>query len=467
MASFDELKSKGNECFKKGQFELALEFYAKALDVSPSNHVALSNRSLAFYKLERYDAALDEANKCVKANNSWAKGYIRKATALNALGKHKEAKATCVVGFALQDQSLCKLFVEEWLKASRVLVDPKFDALKKPPWSDLLPEVADLFCDEYCNLLYTVTYLRLSDAQSISHETMARCVLGAVEIADDVLKEFHFPSTSSLKEWAETATIHFESFPMTDRGKLMEDLHKKTSILIGWLKNDLHESLRLVLDPVLMLASSAMLVRGNVLCQAYTGHYSTEYLGCACVGFFEQKVLTDPRYSAFHMAVLSMILNSYRLRGVLDENEIQLVRGLCHKLENLLPHLPKDHKHYNLIIKHYQHTVQVFREICAKVITGFTGSHDPTESLSELELAMLKCEDDPDTTMDVALKYLNDIASKTKKSETSNVSHINFIDAENMLYITGKTCLRSFLSVRKIVSLLVVMTTELCRISVG
>ena len=359
------------------------------------------------------------------------------AVALNALGKHKEAMETCIAGFSLQDQSLCKLFVEEWLKASRSLVNPKFDALKKPPWSDVLPEAADLFCDEYCNLLYTVAHLRLSDAQGMSHEMMKKCVQGAMKIVEDVLKEFHFPPTLVLKEWAEVATLHFESFPKSEWDKLMDNLHKKCNAFIGWFINDVHKSLRLVLDPVLMLALSAMLIHGNVLCQAYTGHHATEYLGYACAGFFEQEVLTGPEYTAFHMAVLSMILNSYRLRGALDENEVELIRGLCHKLESLPPHLPKEHKNYQLITEHYQHTVKVFREICAKVITDFTGSHDPTEALSELELAMLKCEQNPDVAMDVALKYVNNIASKMETSQTSSVSHINFIDAENMLYITG------------------------------
>ena len=422
MANFDELKSKGNEFFKQGQFELALEFYSKALEISPSNHIALSNRSLTFFKLERYDSALEEADKCIQANKSWAKGYLRKAAALNALGKSKEAKEVCAAGFMLQEQSLCKLFVEEWLKASRSLVDPKFDDLKKPPWFDVLPESADLFCDEYCTLLHKVVYLRLSDSQSMSHDEMVKCVLDAVGIAEDVLAEFHHPSTPSLKEWAEAATIHFESHPKSEWCKLMDDLHKKSSNLMEWLKNDVHKSLRLVLDPIMMLALSALLVRGNVLCQAYTGHHSTEYLGYASVGFFEQGVLTDATYTAFHMAVLSMILNSYRLRGALDENEVQLIRGLCHKLENLLHHLPKDHKNYQLLTEHYQHTVKVFREICAKVITGFTGSHDPAEALSDLELALLKCDENPDMAMDVAVKYITDIAGKTESSRTSSVS---------------------------------------------
>ena len=438
MASFDELKSKGNECFKQGQFELALEFYSKALSVSPSNHIALSNRSVAFYKLGKYNSALEDANKCVETNKSWAKGHLRKAAALNALGKHKEAKEACVTGFILQNQSLCGTFVDEWLKASRALVSPRFDFLKKPPWSDVIPEAADLFCDDYCDLLSTIVYLRLSDANSMPHDTMVKCVLGAVDIAEGVLSEFHHPSTASLREWGEAATIRFESQPKSKWDKLMGDLQKKSSNLVGWFKDDVHKSLRQVLDPVLMLALSAMLVRGNALCQTYTGHYSTEYLGYACASFFEQGVLTDLKYTAFHMAVLSMILNSYRLWGALDENEVQLIRGICHKLENLLHHLPKDHKNYELLTQHYEHTVKVFREICAKVITDFTGSHDPTEALSELELALLKCKQNPDMAMDIAVKYITDIARKTDASQSSSVSHINFIDAENMLYITGK-----------------------------
>ena len=381
--------------------------------------------------------ALEEAEKSIKANKIWAKGYIRKAAALNALGKHKEAKEACVDGFVLQDQSLCELFVNEWLKAGQALVDPKFDALKMPPWSDVLPEAANLFCDEYCAILHTVCYLRLSDAQSMSHETMTDCVLGAVEIAENVLLEFHHPSTVLLREWAKAATIDFESYPKSEWSDLIGSLHTKSLSFMGWLKNDVHKSLRLVLDPVIMLALSAMLVRGNILSQAYTGHHSLEYLGYACSGFFEQRVLTGPKYAAFHMAILSLILNSYRLRGKLEDSEVQLIRGLCHKLESLLPHLPKDHKNHQFIVQHYQHTVKVFREVCAKVVTEFTGSHDPTEALSELELALLKCSDNPDEAIDTAIKYLSDIASKTELSQSSGISHINFIDAENMLYMTG------------------------------
>jgi len=85
MAGFEELKARGNECFKQGDLELSLEFYEKALALSPSSHAVLSNRSLVFYKLQKYELSLEEAEKCIGANKTWAKGYIRKAAALNAL----------------------------------------------------------------------------------------------------------------------------------------------------------------------------------------------------------------------------------------------------------------------------------------------------------------------------------------------------------------------------------------------
>lgn len=438
MATFDELKNKGNACFKEGQLEQAIELYSKAIELLPTGYIALSNRSLAFYKLEKYELALEDADQCIRICGRWPKGHLRRATTLNALERFQEAKEACVLGFVLQDARLCDAFVEEWIKASKSLVSSQFDPLKKPPWSDVIPDAAVLFCDEYCELMSTIAHLRLSDTGSMSQEMMIKCVKGAVELAEKVLLEFQHPSTFLLQEWAEVAVIQFESYPKSKWDDLMKALQEKTSNVVKWFKDDVHRSLRKVLDPVLLLALSAMLVRGNVLCQVYTGHYATEYLGYACVGFFEQGVLTGPAYTAFHMATLSMILNSYRLRGAIDDDQVQIIRDICHKIENLLHHLPKTHKNYDIVVQHYKHTIKVFREICAKVITGFSGSHDPSEALSELEIALLECDSNPEKATDTTLKYLTDIAKKTEASQSGHISHINFIDAENMLYITGK-----------------------------
>ena len=43
----NELKAQGNEAFKNGRFEEAIDFFSKAIDVDPKNHVLYSNRSAA------------------------------------------------------------------------------------------------------------------------------------------------------------------------------------------------------------------------------------------------------------------------------------------------------------------------------------------------------------------------------------------------------------------------------------
>jgi tetratricopeptide (TPR) repeat protein len=56
----DELKKKGNEFYKKGQFEKALKFYDRALYIYPEYLDALNNMGMALVKLGR----IDEANQC-------------------------------------------------------------------------------------------------------------------------------------------------------------------------------------------------------------------------------------------------------------------------------------------------------------------------------------------------------------------------------------------------------------------
>ena len=52
-----------------------------------SDHLLMSNRSHAYYKLGDYEAALEDADRAIKARPDWGKGYFRKGKALLALGE--------------------------------------------------------------------------------------------------------------------------------------------------------------------------------------------------------------------------------------------------------------------------------------------------------------------------------------------------------------------------------------------
>lgn len=88
-----EYKDKGNEEFKKGNHGKAIEYYTYATEMDPTNHIFFTNRSNAYFKMKNYDKSLRDANKSVKLNPKWAKGYYRAGLVLMEQDKPQEALA--------------------------------------------------------------------------------------------------------------------------------------------------------------------------------------------------------------------------------------------------------------------------------------------------------------------------------------------------------------------------------------
>jgi len=91
MTSAVDFKDKGNKALNAGNFKEAVEHYSAAIALDPSGHVFFSNRSAAYCKLEDYPKALEDADECIKINPKWGKGWTRKATALEFMGRHADA----------------------------------------------------------------------------------------------------------------------------------------------------------------------------------------------------------------------------------------------------------------------------------------------------------------------------------------------------------------------------------------
>ena len=95
-------KAQGNDAVKSKNFSEAERLYTDAIKVLKSakgkranyneGHILYSNRSLARAKLDKYDDALVDADECIKLAPKWAKGYVRRATALASLGRRDGAQ---------------------------------------------------------------------------------------------------------------------------------------------------------------------------------------------------------------------------------------------------------------------------------------------------------------------------------------------------------------------------------------
>ena len=88
----DILKQQGNEAFAKKDYVEAIRIFTLAIDNDPSQHVLWSNRSAAHCALRDYRTALGDAEEAIKLAPQWAKGYGRKAAALQGMQDYEEAR---------------------------------------------------------------------------------------------------------------------------------------------------------------------------------------------------------------------------------------------------------------------------------------------------------------------------------------------------------------------------------------
>lgn len=85
-------KDRGNEELAKGHYLQAIALYSEGLEYQPTNAILLSNRALAFIKVENYGLALQDADRAIESNPSYVKGYYRRASANFALHHFKLAR---------------------------------------------------------------------------------------------------------------------------------------------------------------------------------------------------------------------------------------------------------------------------------------------------------------------------------------------------------------------------------------
>lgn len=75
-------QQQGNEAFGSENFEKAIEFYSKAIELDPKVSVYYSNRSAAYFNLEDFERSLEDANEALVLDPKYLKAYNRKASAL-------------------------------------------------------------------------------------------------------------------------------------------------------------------------------------------------------------------------------------------------------------------------------------------------------------------------------------------------------------------------------------------------
>lgn len=89
IAEAEKLKSQGNVAVATKEYDKAIEFYTKALELVPNNKIYLSNRAAAYSQAGKHKEAAADALKAVEIDPGYAKAWSRLGHARYALGDAK------------------------------------------------------------------------------------------------------------------------------------------------------------------------------------------------------------------------------------------------------------------------------------------------------------------------------------------------------------------------------------------
>ncbi|XP_043651302.1 stress-induced-phosphoprotein 1 [Drosophila teissieri] len=89
----EEEKEQGNLFFKKGDYSTAVKHYTEAIKRNPDDPKLYSNRAACYTKLAAFDLGLKDCDTCIKLDEKFIKGYIRKGKILQGMQQQSKAQA--------------------------------------------------------------------------------------------------------------------------------------------------------------------------------------------------------------------------------------------------------------------------------------------------------------------------------------------------------------------------------------
>jgi tetratricopeptide (TPR) repeat protein len=82
---------KGNELFKAGLYQDAIDALSKAIEHNPLDASIYLLRGTSYYNLRKYNQTLNDFNKAIELNPQDATGYYCRALAYDSLGNRNQA----------------------------------------------------------------------------------------------------------------------------------------------------------------------------------------------------------------------------------------------------------------------------------------------------------------------------------------------------------------------------------------
>jgi len=85
--------NRGDDYFKKGQYDQAIAEYNRAIEIDPTFASAYNNRGVVYGRKEQHDQAIAEYNRAIEIDPKFALAYYNRAISYEKKGQHGQAIA--------------------------------------------------------------------------------------------------------------------------------------------------------------------------------------------------------------------------------------------------------------------------------------------------------------------------------------------------------------------------------------
>lgn len=167
---FTFYRKRGDESISKGEFDLAVGDYSKAIELNPKDTSAYLNRGLAFYKQKSYDRAVSDYDKVIELNPSESMVYFNRGDSYEKMGEIQKAivdyqKAIDLDGNNLSARNNLKRLQDEQAKSSSRPKEVEKPIVAPPANPAQIVELGQL--NGYALKLATPAYPQLAEKMKI------------------------------------------------------------------------------------------------------------------------------------------------------------------------------------------------------------------------------------------------------------------------------------------------------------
>lgn len=323
----------------------AITYYTHVLQKYPKSHTVLSNRSLAYSKLEKFELALKDSNACLQIQPNFARAFYRKSVALYGLKSFKDSMCAAEEGYKLRgSDTISHDCISQWMLSCKMQHHDIVDQTVAD-FGFELPRQFFVTSANYLQVYTRLFYARLG-LTNPDMPFIKSCIDTALSELDYILHLFGHQSTPLGYDWSKALEKISKVNPVESKvaSDIASNLFDKSRQFCAWLNTDVDPILFPVTSPIISLILVAVGVYYIHLNGKNINHQITQVACQSVLIFFDTAaLLSTDSFIDQQITVYKELLEAFAgYPAKYTVKEVAEIHSCINKTEELIRKCPKD-----------------------------------------------------------------------------------------------------------------------------